>query len=120
MAQVYADENVPETVTNALRAIGHDVLTARDDGRANQQIPDPDVLARATALGRIVVTGNRQHYHGLHRIVPNHAGIVTYTEDLQDPAGLAARISDALRAYADFAGRCVRVIRPNPPPPKVP
>lgn len=120
MAQVYADENVPQVVTDTLRAFGHNVLTARDDGRANQRIPDPDVLARATALGRIVVTGNRQHYHRLHRIAPNHAGIVTYTEDQYDPAGLATRISDALRTYADFSGHCIPVVRPNIPPPKVP
>jgi hypothetical protein len=39
-------------VWERLRALGHDVLTARDDGRANQGIPDPHVLARQKWLVR--------------------------------------------------------------------
>jgi hypothetical protein len=53
MASLYADENFPFPVVVRLRALGHDVLTALEDGRAGQKIPDPDVLARATELERI-------------------------------------------------------------------
>ena len=120
MASLYADEHVPRVVTEALRALGHDVLTALDDGRANQGIPDPDVLARATGLDRAVLTNNRQDYHKLHRIRPDHAGIVTYTDDQKDYPGLVTRIAAALAASPVLAKRLIRVIRPNPPPPKVP
>ena len=34
--RLYADENFSLAVTIALRALGHDVLTALEDGRANQ------------------------------------------------------------------------------------
>ncbi|MBO0696897.1 MAG: DUF5615 family PIN-like protein, partial [Zavarzinella sp.] len=40
MAALYADENFPGPVVVALRAAGHDVLTARADGRANLGIGD--------------------------------------------------------------------------------
>ena len=115
MTALYADENVSHKVVAALRALGHDILTALADGRANQGIPDPLVLARAVALGRAVLTGNRRHYSGLHRLHPNHAGIVTYTKD-DDHQALADRIHAAVAPHPSLAGLLVRVIRPNPPP----
>jgi hypothetical protein len=114
MASFYTDEHVPFRLVDALRALGHDVLTAREDGRANQGIDDPDVLARATGLGRAVITNNRRDYHRLHRRIPNHAGIVTYTDD-PDRAAIAGRIDAAVAASPSLAGRLVKVIRPNPP-----
>ncbi|MCE9531332.1 MAG: DUF5615 family PIN-like protein, partial [Planctomycetes bacterium] len=81
MARLYADENVPLELILELRGQGHDVLRAWEDGRANQGIDDPDVLARATVLGRAVLTNNRKHYHRLHRFDLNHSGIITYTKD---------------------------------------
>jgi hypothetical protein len=113
MASFYTDEHVPFRLVDALRALGHDVLTARDDGRANQGIDDPDVLARATDLGRAVITNNRRDYHRLHRRIPNHTGIVTYTDDPDRPA-LAGRIDASVASIPSLAGRLVKVIRPNP------
>jgi hypothetical protein len=113
VAALYADENVPLPVVVALRAAGHDVLTAVEDGRANQQVPDPDVLARAAGLGRAVLTGNRRHFVRLHRANPAHAGVVAYTEDL-DFLALAARIDAAVTAAPTLAGQLIRVNKPNP------
>ena len=62
--QLYADEDFPYPVVEALRRLGHDVLTTQEDGR--QQAPDPDILARAHALGRAVITHNRRHFERLH------------------------------------------------------
>lgn len=115
MAALYTDEDVSARITEVLRRLGHDVLTAQEDGRANQKIPDPDVLARAIQLGRAVVTGNRRHFHRLHRKDPNHAGIITFTDDPDRPA-LAARIDAAIAPLPVLAGQLVKVVRPNPPP----
>ena len=111
MAHFYADENVPAALTHALRALGHDVLTAADDGRANRSIDDPQVLARAAELGRAVLTNNRDDFHRLHRLSPDHAGIVTFTAD-PDRDALAGRVHDAVTACATLDGRLVRVLRP--------
>lgn len=54
MADLYADEDFPLPVVERLRDLGHDVLTAGEDGRAGQGVSDADVLDRATALGRVV------------------------------------------------------------------
>ncbi len=45
--RLYADENFPLPVVAELRRLGHDVLTAFEDGRANKGIADEAVLARA-------------------------------------------------------------------------
>ena len=119
MASLYADENVDRRVVDHLRAAGHDVLSALEDGRANQGIPDADVLARATQLGRAVLTGDRSDYHKLHRHDPNHAGIVTYTRDRDLPA-LAARIDAAILPLPSLAGQLVRITRPSRPPTTTP
>lgn len=112
VAALYADENFPLPVVLVLRAAGHDVLTAREDGRADRRIPDPDVLAHATALGRAVLTHNRGDFFRLHRASAAHAGIIACTED-RDFAGLAARIDAALAGVADLAGQLIRINRPH-------
>ena|SRR5438477_7504914 len=114
MAAFYMDENVPPELSGAVRALGHDVLTVQADGRANQGIDDPDVLARAIELGRAVITNDRRDYHRLHRTAPGHSGIVTYTND-PDRAALALRIHAAVSAHSDLAGVLIRVVKPNRP-----
>jgi hypothetical protein len=120
VAPLYADENVPRPLVDALQAIGHDVLTALADGRANQRIPDPDVLRRATALGRAVLTNNRGDYVKLHRSAPTHAGIIIFTDDKSQRPAIAVRIDAALTAVPVLAGQLLRVNLPARPPPQVP
>src|SRR5205809_861772 len=114
MAAFYMDENVPSELSDAVRALGHDVFTVQADGRASQGVDDPDVFARAIELGRAVVTNNRRDYHRLHRIHPDHTGIITYTND-PDRASLALRIHAAVSAHTDLAGVLIRIVCPNPP-----
>jgi uncharacterized protein YukJ len=55
LAQFYADENFRRPVVEALRRLGHDVLTAQEAGRAGIGIDDDTVLADAAA-DRILLT----------------------------------------------------------------
>jgi hypothetical protein len=48
------DVHVPYAITRQLRLRGVDVLTAQEDGAAT--MPDPELLGRATALGRALVS----------------------------------------------------------------
>ena len=61
MALLDADENFPLPAVEALRRLGHDVLTAAEAGQAGQGVPDDAVLAYAHARGRAVLTHNRKH-----------------------------------------------------------
>jgi predicted nuclease of predicted toxin-antitoxin system len=51
---LYMDEHVPRAVTVALRLRQIDVITVQEDGLTGSR--DPQVLDRATELGRILFT----------------------------------------------------------------
>ncbi|UBF26327.1 DUF5615 family PIN-like protein [Kovacikia minuta CCNUW1] len=53
----YMDENVHAAITHGLRLREVDVLTVQEDSRAG--LSDPLVLDRATELGRVVFTQDR-------------------------------------------------------------
>ncbi len=111
MARLFADENFSQPVVIALRALGHDVLTVAEIGRANQGWPDDEVLAYATEHRRVLLSVNRLHFLRLHQRQPAHAGIVACTEDV-DFDGLARRIHDALSATPFVAGQFLRIYKP--------
>jgi predicted nuclease of predicted toxin-antitoxin system len=108
MAKLYADENFPYAVVDALRALGHDVLTVQEAGQ--QGGGDADVLHYGTAAGRAVLTLNRRHFIRLHSKVPAHAGIIVCSKD--DPMLLAGRINQILVANPVLHGLLFRVNRP--------
>ena len=45
MASLYSNENFPLPVVEKLRALGHDVLTIQEAGKADQALPDKEILA---------------------------------------------------------------------------
>ena len=111
MARLFADENFPQPVAAALRALSHDVLTVGEISRANQGWPDDEVLAYATDHRRVLLTVNRMHFRRLHLQMPAHAGIVACTEDV-DFDGLARRIHDALASTPSAPGQIIRIYKP--------
>jgi predicted nuclease of predicted toxin-antitoxin system len=54
MTRLYMDHNVPAAITEQLRRRGVDCLTAEE--AAATEIRDVDLLSRASALGRVLVT----------------------------------------------------------------
>ena len=114
MARLYADENVVSAIVARLQSLGHDAITVLEDGRANRQTPDLEVLQRAIELGRCVITNNRHHFHRLHASTPAHHGILTFTTDLQYDR-LADRIHEAIASADSLENRLIKVVRPNPP-----
>jgi Domain of unknown function (DUF5615) len=110
--QFYADENFALAVIAELRNLGHDVLTAFEDGKANQKVPDDKVLERATELGRAVLTINRKDFKRLHNFNNNHTGIFICTFDA-DFIGQANRINDACQEVLNISGQLIRIYRPS-------
>lgn len=90
---LYADEDFFYPVVEELRGLGHDVLTAAEDGQSAAS--DPVILARAHSLGRVVLTFNRWDFEKLHLQGTAHGGILSASQD-PDHAALAARIDAAL------------------------
>lgn len=112
MANLYANENFPSEVVRELQKFGHDVLTSRVAGNANQSISEEAVLEFATSQKRALLTLNRRDFIREHALHPDHAGIVVCTQD-PDAAGQAKRIDDAIRPYASLEGLLIRVNRPQ-------
>ncbi len=110
--QFYSDENFPLRTVRELRNLGHEVLTAFDDGRANQKIPDEEVLARATELGKAVLTHNRMDFKRLHAKNREHFGIIICTEN-KDRLELAQRIHEKVSEYETLEGELIRIYLPD-------
>ena len=117
MASFWADEHVPKDLVIALRDLGHDVLTAREAGRADLGVPDAEVLRHATTINRTVLTNNRWDFVGLHAKDPNHCGIVAYTDD-DGIAPLADRIHAAIAPHFTLNQQLIRVNLPSARKPK--
>ncbi|MEZ4706302.1 MAG: DUF5615 family PIN-like protein [Caldilineaceae bacterium] len=112
MARLFADENFPRRVSEALRMLGHDVLTIQEAGYSNLRTEDLDVLAIASRQNRAVLTNNRRHFIALHMSGQAHSGIVVCTED-PDVQGQAQRIHEAVATLDTLVGALVRVNRPS-------
>lgn len=111
MARLYSNENFPLPVVERLRALGHDVLTIQEAGRADLAMADSEVLAFATRENRAVLTLNRLHFIRLHRHQPQHAGIIVCTFDPAFDAQ-AERIHKTIAGESSLAGRLFKVNRP--------
>ncbi len=112
MARLYANENVPFPVVIELRRLGHDVLTSLDAGKAEQSIPDDNVLRFAVQEQRALITINRKHFKLLHDQNPDHCGLILCTYD-PDFVRQAERIDEAIRMAGLLEGQMIRVNRPN-------
>lgn len=110
MARLYANENFPLPAVEELRQLGHDVLTIHETGRANQAMPDIDVLRFAAAERRTLLTLNRRHFIRLHEEFSDHAGIVVCSVDA-DFVGQARRIDAAISHQASLLGLLLPVNR---------
>jgi hypothetical protein len=111
VARLYANENFPLPVVEALRELGHDVITVAETGKAEQSWPEDAVLEFALQDDRALLTLNRKHFIRLHKQLGDHAGIVVCTFD-PDFFGQAQRIHSALAAASDLRGQLVRINRP--------
>lgn len=111
MALLYSNENIPRPVVDALRLLGHDVMTVLEAGHANRRVPDEAVLEFASRLHRIVLTINARDFRRLHRQRADHAGIIVCSMD-RDFVGQAARIHAVLEGAAgNWVGRLRQVDR---------
>lgn len=111
MANLFADEGFPLPVVRELRRLGHDVVTTREIGKANQAWPDPEVFVYANSAGRAILTINRRHFRGFHQTQPNHAGLILCTADA-DFVGQAQRIHQAISSVGSLKGLRIRIVRP--------
>ncbi|WP_293126919.1 DUF5615 family PIN-like protein [Microcoleus sp. bin38.metabat.b11b12b14.051] len=71
------DVHIPQAITEQLRRRGVDVLSAIEDGAT--ELPDDELLERATALGRVLFTqdiGFRAMAHNWQHQEKKFAGLI--------------------------------------------
>jgi hypothetical protein len=112
MARLYADENFPQPAVERLGALGHDVQTVQEAGKAQQKHSDEAVLADACADGLAVMTHNRKDFRYLHAVNPDHEGVIARSEDI-DFVGLAERIHEAIEALPQLSRQFICIVRPQ-------
>ncbi len=108
MARLFADEDFSAPVLELLRQAGHDVLTVKAIGRANQRWPDEDVFSYAMLETRVLLTKNRRHFYKLHMEHPTHPGIIACTEN-PDFSRVAELIHEALQTHDSLTGKFIRI-----------
>ncbi len=108
IAHLYSNENFPLPAVIALRAFGHDVLTSHESGKANEAVPDREVLDFATQSKRAVLTHKRPDFMALHRKNQSHEGIIVCTAN-PEFSGLAACIHRQIIELDSRKGQLVRV-----------
>lgn len=115
--KLLADEKFPRLAVEVLRAAGHDVTWVAEDCPSTA---DPDVLRRAVAQDRVLITRDKDFGELAFRSqLPATSGIALFRVG-PNPLRVAALARAALAAVADFAGRFVVVdehrirVRPLP------
>lgn len=100
--RIIANENITASVIGQLRARGHDVLSVKETLRGAS---DPDVLARAQADQRLVITHDKDFGELAFRSgLPANCGIVLFRLSGNDPDVDNRRVIEVLESRADWAG----------------
>lgn len=109
--KLYADECFSGFVVEDLRRLGYDVLTVKENGKANQSISDAEVLKDAILLGRAVITVNRKDFRKLNTEYTKsnlpHYGIITCTQP--KIRGFAQKIHTAIQANTPLSNKIVNI-----------
>jgi predicted nuclease of predicted toxin-antitoxin system len=100
--QLLVDENLPATVIAELRQHGHDVFSVKESMRGAD---DPDILARAQAEARVVVTQDKDFGELAFRIgLPATCGVILLRLTGDDPDADNRRIVAVVESRTDWSG----------------
>jgi hypothetical protein len=96
------DENVPRIIIAELRHRGHDVLSAKESLRGDD---DETILARAQVEMRIVITQDKDFGELAFRIgLPASCGVILFRLNGEDPDVDHLRMLEVIDSRTDWAG----------------
>ena len=72
--RILLDENFPKSAADVIAAAGHEVLSFADVCEFGAD--DEEVFVRAQKLGAVILTSDRDFYHTVPLIHPEHCGII--------------------------------------------
>jgi len=112
MVKLYADEQFSLPVVKILRTLEYDILTLQDAGKAEQKIPDPEVLYYAININRAILTMNRRDFIRLHTQTPQHKGNVICRSSTNWEK-IAQAIHNHLSQLETIEGQLIRIKLPS-------
>jgi len=100
--RMLVNENLPGSVVQSLRDLGHDVLSAKESMQGEE---DEQILSRAQSELRLVITqvkdfGELAFRHGL----PADCGVILFRLSSDDKDASLRRIVDVIESRTDWAG----------------
>lgn len=72
--RILLDENFPKSAADVIAAAGHEVISFA--GVCEFGADDEEVFDRAQKLGAVILTSDRDFYHTMPLIHPEHYGII--------------------------------------------
>ena len=108
--RLLANENISATVVRGLRREGHDVLSAKESMRSE---PDKELLARAQAEGRILVTHDKDFGELVYRCGRATHGVLLIRLAGLSPAAKAELVSAVVRDRGGEMVRAFSVVSPG-------
>ena len=97
-----ADENFPYDAVSALRDVGHDIVWIRE---STPGIDDEEVLARAEAEERIVLTFDKDFGElAFYKKLPASCGIILFRIPAPSSSYVAYITVTAIQSRSDWAG----------------
>jgi predicted nuclease of predicted toxin-antitoxin system len=97
------NENISGSVVQALRDRGHDVLAVKESMRGGG---DADILARAQADARLVITQDKDFGELAFRCgLPAQCGVLLFRLSGSNPNADTRRMLDVIESRADWAGQ---------------
>ena len=100
--RLLANENFPRIAVSALRSHGHDVAWVREDAPGSS---DRDVLRRATAESRILITFDKDFGELAFRFgLPANCGVVLFRIPMISPDYVVRQTTEILESRVDWGG----------------
>src|SRR5690349_20144869 len=100
--QLLANENIPASVVQDLRARGHDVFSVKESMRGAE---DPEILSRAQAESRVLLTQDKDFAELAFRSgLPAQCGVILFRLTGDDPDADFRRMVEVVDGRADWAG----------------
>ena len=86
----FLDENFPKTAHRILTDLGHQVFDIRGTELAGED--DPDLFELAQSHEAVMLTTDRDFYHTIPKLYPNHHGIIVIALKQPNRALITARL----------------------------
>lgn len=105
----FLDENFPRSVVDIIVAAGHEVIAFTDLCEFGDD--DESVFAAAQSMGAVILTSDRDFYHTMPLLHPDHAGIVVIALRQPNRASIRLRLQWFLDNFKESIANKVFILR---------